>query len=202
MRTQRRLDGRASTSTHSSTSAHGDAPLLSLLDSSALTPARRDAGPAVLAPLLTREPHPRCFRWPSPTTRSCPDSEHGRHLVRVHSPPPGLNSPLPGTQPRGSLKGSATSRAEPSASQQGRAVVLLDEVHCLFGDFSEACNGHEACYGTCEADRRVAVRPTPSPRDLDNGALCFGPGAVYGATVRLFGKSAYRDAQEEARTCR
>jgi hypothetical protein len=37
----------------------------------------------------------------------------------------------PGTQPRGSLKRSATSRAEPSAFQQGRAVVLLDEVHLL-----------------------------------------------------------------------
>ena len=75
----------------------------------------------------------------------------------------------------------------------------------LFGiDVSQACFEHDQSYATCGMDRRIAdinlTRNISRDCDQQGGSefTCDVIAGIYGASVFLFGASAFREAQAQS----
>ena len=72
-------------------------------------------------------------------------------------------------------------------------------------DFTDACQAHDDCYGTCGADKRKcdellydkAIAKCESYIHLGNPALCRALAGTYYRAVRMFGNGPYRSGQKE-----
>jgi RHS repeat-associated protein len=71
-------------------------------------------------------------------------------------------------------------------------------------DFTEACEAHDNCYGTCGADKHqcdellynLAVRKCDSYRNLANPGYCHLLAGIYYRAVHMYGHGPFRAAQE------
>jgi len=73
--------------------------------------------------------------------------------------------------------------------------------------FTAACARHDECYGTCgadkeECDRVFFLQMQRECQRYGSPGFCVLAARLYYEAVRRFGGSAYREAQEDACTCK
>ena len=88
---------------------------------------------------------------------------------------------------------------------------LTIDVNPLFPDFTEICNDHDRCYGTCGASkdkcdnvfwqRMKKYCESQRQRSMDFYRDCQTLSSLYAGGVKALGCSFYIDAQRQACTC-